>query len=122
MFIDQVKIYARAGHGGAGCVSFRREAFVPKGGPDGGNGGRGGNVILEASHDLNNLIAQFYVPRLIAKTATVEKAKKRAGTPAKISSSRCPAARLSGNCPIRIPNRTIPSPSSSKTLAENRHW
>ena len=60
MFIDQVKIYARAGHGGPGCVSFRREAFVPKGGPDGGNGGRGGNVILEASHDLNNLIAQFY--------------------------------------------------------------
>ena len=39
MFIDQVKIYARAGHGGAGCVSFRREAFIPKGGPDGGNGG-----------------------------------------------------------------------------------
>ena len=67
MFVDQVKVYARAGHGGPGCVSFRREAFVPKGGPDGGNGGRGGNVILEASHDLNNLIAQFFVPRLIAK-------------------------------------------------------
>src|SRR5271166_5798671 len=67
MFIDQVKIYARAGHGGKGCVAFHREAFVAKGGPIGGNGGRGGNVILQADHDLNNLIAQYYVPRLIAE-------------------------------------------------------
>ena len=67
MFIDEIKIFARAGHGGRGCVSFRREKFVPKGGPDGGNGGRGGSVILEASHDINNLIAQYYSPRLIAQ-------------------------------------------------------
>ena len=67
MFIDEIKIYARAGHGGKGCVAFHREAFVPKGGPSGGNGGRGGSVILQADHDLNNLIAQFYQPRLIAK-------------------------------------------------------
>jgi GTP-binding protein len=67
MFVDEIKIYARAGHGGKGCVAFHREAFVPKGGPSGGNGGRGGSVILQADHDLNNLIAQYYVPRLIAK-------------------------------------------------------
>ena len=67
MFVDQVKIYSRAGRGGRGCIAFRREAFVPKGGPSGGDGGRGCDVILEASHDLNNLIAQFYQPRLIAK-------------------------------------------------------
>lgn len=48
-------------------MAFRREKFRPKGGPDGGNGGRGGNVILRADHDLNNLIAQFYQPRLIAE-------------------------------------------------------
>lgn len=66
MFVDEVKVFARAGHGGKGCVAFHRETFVPKGGPSGGNGGRGGNVILEADHDLNNLIAQFYTPRLIA--------------------------------------------------------
>jgi GTPase len=66
MFIDEIKIYARAGHGGKGCVAFRREKYRPKGGPDGGNGGRGGDVILEADHDLNNLIAQYYQPRLIA--------------------------------------------------------
>ena len=66
MFIDEIKIYARAGHGGKGAVAFHREAFVPKGGPSGGNGGRGGSVILQADHDLNNLIQQYYVPRLIA--------------------------------------------------------
>jgi GTPase len=68
MFIDEIKVYARAGHGGKGCVAFHREAFVPKGGPSGGNGGRGGSVILQADHDLNNLIAQYYSPRLIAQT------------------------------------------------------
>jgi GTP-binding protein len=67
MFIDEIKIYAKAGHGGKGCVAFHREAFVPKGGPSGGNGGRGGSVILQADHDLNNLIAQYYQPRLVAK-------------------------------------------------------
>lgn len=67
MFIDEVKIFAQAGHGGKGCIAFCREAYRPKGGPDGGNGGRGGSVILQADHDLNNLIGQYYVPRLIAE-------------------------------------------------------
>ena len=66
MFIDEIKIYARAGHGGKGCIAFHREAYVAKGGPSGGNGGRGGSVILQADHDLNNLIGQYYQPRLIA--------------------------------------------------------
>ncbi|MEN9572243.1 MAG: GTPase ObgE [Verrucomicrobiota bacterium] len=67
MFIDEIKVFASAGHGGRGCIAFCREAYRPKGGPDGGNGGRGGSVILQADHDLNNLIGQFYVPRLIAE-------------------------------------------------------
>lgn len=67
MFIDEIKVYARAGHGGKGCVSFLREAYRPKGGPAGGNGGHGGDVILEADHDLNNLVAQYYQPRMLAK-------------------------------------------------------
>lgn len=75
MFIDEIKIYARAGHGGAGCVAFLREAYRPKGGPSGGNGGRGGDVILVADHDLNNLIAQYYSPRLIAKKGESGKGK-----------------------------------------------
>src|SRR5262245_49690495 len=67
MFVDEITIHARAGHGGKGCVAFQREKYRPKGGPSGGNGGRGGDVILEADHDLNNLIAQYYQPRLLAQ-------------------------------------------------------
>jgi GTP-binding protein len=67
MFVDEIKIYASAGHGGKGCIAFHREAYIAKGGPSGGNGGRGGSVILQADHDLNNLIAQYYQPRLIAE-------------------------------------------------------
>ena len=68
MFIDEVKVFARAGRGGKGCVAFLRETFRPKGGPAGGNGGRGGDVILQADHDLNNLIGQYYQPRLLAQS------------------------------------------------------
>ncbi len=67
MFIDEIKVYARAGHGGAGCIAFQREAYRPKGGPSGGNGGRGGSVILQGDRDINNLIAQYFQPRLLAE-------------------------------------------------------
>ncbi len=56
MFVDRAEIHVRGGEGGAGCVSFRRERFNPKGGPDGGNGGDGGSVILEASADVATLL------------------------------------------------------------------
>ncbi|MBI5026576.1 MAG: GTPase ObgE, partial [Nitrospirae bacterium] len=59
-FIDQVKIYVKAGDGGNGCVSFRREKYVPKGGPDGGDGGRGGHIIIRATKDLNTLLDLRY--------------------------------------------------------------
>ncbi|MCP5468726.1 MAG: GTPase ObgE [Deltaproteobacteria bacterium] len=54
-FLDEAKIYVQAGHGGPGCVSFRREAHVPRGGPDGGNGGDGGSVIIMTDEGLNTL-------------------------------------------------------------------
>ena len=59
MFVDRIKIFAQAGTGGRGCVSFRREKFVPKGGPDGGDGGRGGDVILRADQQVDNLANLF---------------------------------------------------------------
>ncbi len=56
MFIDYVEVEVKAGSGGDGAVSFRREKYVPKGGPAGGNGGKGGNIIIEAHHNLNTLL------------------------------------------------------------------
>jgi GTP-binding protein len=94
MFIDEIKVYARAGHGGKGCVSFRREAHVPKGGPNGGNGGGGGSVILEASHDINNLIAQFYEPRLMAKNGEHGKGKDMDGRSGKDLIIKVPCGTL----------------------------
>src|SRR5271169_3555019 len=60
MFVDRVKIFVKAGDGGRGCVSFRREPYVPRGGPDGGNGGPGGDVILQAVSHQNTLLPLRY--------------------------------------------------------------
>ncbi|MHC4706114.1 MAG: GTPase ObgE [Planctomycetota bacterium] len=56
MFIDEAKIWVKAGDGGSGCVSFRREKFIPRGGPDGGNGGRGGHVYFQSAENLDTLL------------------------------------------------------------------
>jgi len=62
MFIDRAKIQVRGGHGGNGVTAFRREKFVPRGGPSGGEGGRGGDVWVEADESLNTLLHLRYNP------------------------------------------------------------
>lgn len=79
MFVDRVKVFAQAGAGGRGSVSFRREKFVPKGGPDGGDGGRGGDVILRADRHVDNLANLFYEPIIKAKKGGHGMGKKMAG-------------------------------------------
>ena len=79
MFVDRVKVFAQAGTGGRGSVSFRREKFVPKGGPDGGDGGRGGNVILQADRHVDNLANLFYEPLIKAKNGGHGMGKKMSG-------------------------------------------
>jgi GTP-binding protein len=79
MFVDRIKIFAQAGNGGRGCVSFRREKFVPRGGPDGGDGGRGGDVVLRADQHTDNLTGLFYEPIAKAKNGGHGQGKKMHG-------------------------------------------
>ena len=78
-FLDQVRVYVRSGDGGAGCVSFRREKFIEFGGPDGGDGGRGGDVVVECAAGLNTLIDFRYQQHFKAKTGMHGMGRNRAG-------------------------------------------
>ena len=101
MFVDRIKVFAQAGSGGRGSVSFRREKFVPKGGPDGGDGGRGGEVILRADRHVDNLSNLFYEPIIKAKSGGHGMGKKMHGksAPAKI---------------VKVPVGTIVWPADEK--------
>ena len=78
-FLDQTKVYVRSGDGGNGCVSFRREKFVEFGGPDGGDGGRGGDVIVECVANLNTLLDYRYQQHFKAKKGGHGKGENRSG-------------------------------------------
>lgn len=78
-FVDEALIRVRSGKGGNGCISFRREKFVPRGGPDGGNGGRGGHVILKASKHLSTLLDYKYKKAYVAKRGQHGRGKRQHG-------------------------------------------
>jgi GTP-binding protein len=78
-FLDQAKVYIRSGDGGAGSVSFRREKFIEFGGPDGGDGGRGGDVWIEAVDGLNTLIDYRYQQHFKAKTGVHGMGRNKTG-------------------------------------------
>ncbi len=78
-FLDQVKIHLKSGHGGPGCVSFRREKYVPYGGPDGGNGGRGGDVVFTVQDGLNTLIDFRYKQHFKAESGQPGAGRQRYG-------------------------------------------
>jgi GTP-binding protein len=109
MFVDRIKVLAQAGKGGRGSVSFRREKFVPKGGPDGGDGGRGGDVILRADRHVDNLANLFYEPIIKAKNGSHGKGKKMAG-------------RAGANKIVKVPVGTIvwPAEESQRPTPINR--
>jgi GTP-binding protein len=79
MFVDEAKINVKGGDGGAGCMSFRREKHVPKGGPDGGDGGRGGNVVIEADQSLSTLLDFHYKRHFKAQRGTHGKGSRMDG-------------------------------------------
>jgi GTPase len=94
MFVDRIKVHARAGDGGNGCVSFRREKFVPRGGPDGGDGGKGGDIILETDVHTDNLVDFFYRPLLRAKSGQHGMGKDMYGKAAKNSAFKVPLGTM----------------------------
>ncbi len=111
MFVDRVKVFVQAGSGGRGCVSFRREKFVPKGGPDGGDGGRGGDVILRADRHVDNLVNLFYEPLIKAENGAHGMGKKMTG-------------RAGANKIVKVPMGTVVFPTEererSMSVVENR--
>ena len=93
-FIDEALLEARAGNGGAGCTSFRREKFIPRGGPDGGDGGKGGDIIFQVDPNLNTLLNFRNIKYLVAKNGEAGSGNKRTGQDAK-------------NLIIKVPKGTV---------------
>jgi GTP-binding protein len=94
MFRDEAKLKMKAGDGGNGCVSFRREACVPRGGPDGGDGGKGGDVILIADENYNTLYHLIHQPRFVAQ-------------PGERGSSRQCSGKMGRDLIVRVPVGTL---------------
>src|SRR5580693_3835167 len=94
MIIDEVTITVEAGTGGNGCLSFRREKYVPRGGPDGGNGGKGGDIFLEARTDVNTLVDFIYRPIFKAHHGEHGKGKNQHGKDTPAITIRVPVGTL----------------------------
>lgn len=94
MFVDEVDIHVAAGHGGSGALSFRREKFVPRGGPDGGNGGKGGSVYLVADPHRNTLVHFRYTPEFAAKRGGQGEGALRSGRDAEDLEIHVPVGTL----------------------------
>ena len=97
MFIDSAKIYVRSGNGGNGIVHWRREKYVPKGGPDGGNGGRGGDVIIRAEKQLTTLLDFRYKRRYIAQNGNPGEGSNREGRSAESILIKVPCGTIVKN-------------------------
>ena len=106
MFVDRIKVFAQAGNGGRGSVSFRREKFVPKGGPDGGDGGRGGDVVLHADRHVDNLSHLFYEPIIKAKNGGHGMGKKMHGRSAPPKIVKVPVGTIVWEAELRASNET----------------
>jgi GTP-binding protein len=105
MFTDGVKVFVKAGDGGGGQLSFRREKFVPRGGPDGGNGGRGGNVVLEVSRQLNSLQDYRFKHHFAAERGGKGGGSRRHGKDA-------------ADIVLQVPPGTLVKDEEGKTLAD----
>ena len=129
MFVDRIRVFAQAGSGGRGCVSFRREKFVPRGGPDGGDGGRGGDVILRADVHTDNLSNLFYEPIIKARSGGHGQGKKMHGRGAAskvvnvpigtiIYRAEAPAPRVDDEEELAAPETKAPIDSAEESVID----
>lgn len=101
-FIDYVKIFTRSGQGGGGCVHFRREKFIPHGGPDGGDGGRGGHVIVKGNKQLWTLLHLKYRKHIIAEDGKNGEGGKRSGAQGKDQMLEVPLGTVVKNAETNV--------------------
>ncbi len=116
-FIDQVDVIVRSGKGGDGAATFRREALVPFGGPDGGDGGRGGDVVLRASTHVNSLISMFFEPHLFAENGVPGSGRQCAGKRGKDLVVDVPPGTLVTDCETGDVVADITSPGERVVVA-----
>ena len=116
-FIDQVDVIVRSGKGGDGAATFRREALVPFGGPDGGDGGRGGDVVFRASIHVNSLISMFFEPHLFAENGVPGSGRQCAGRRGKDLVVDVPPGTLVTDCETGDVVADITSPGERVVVA-----
>jgi GTP-binding protein len=118
MFVDKVKIRVKAGDGGNGCVSFRREKYVDRGGPDGGDGGTGGDVVVVADKNITDLSDYYYQPRLMAKHGVHGRGKNCFGRSARDVIAKVPIGtqvfRLTAPVKQRAPSNYHPAAATEE--------
>lgn len=121
MFIDEVTIHVKSGDGGAGCMSFRREAHVPKGGPDGGDGGRGGDVVLCADPSLSSLIDYRFKHHFKALKGTHGKGSRLDGARGEDLALRVPLGTVVRDADTGEELGDLTRPGQRLVLAEGGH-
>ena len=114
MFVDRVRVHAKAGDGGDGSASFRREKFIPKGGPDGGDGGDGGDVILRADVHTDQLANLFYEPILKAKPGGRGSFRQRHGKSAPDLIVPVPVGTLIYRFPVPVTHNPLAEPTAEE--------
>ena len=118
MFVDEVQIKVTGGRGGDGCVSFRREKFIPRGGPDGGDGGKGGNVIIIAKKDITTLLDVGRRRKYMADNGRQGMGKKRHGLSGDDIIIRVPCGTLVKNAETGDVLRDMKTNDQSLTIAK----
>ena len=117
MFIDEIDIFVKGGDGGAGCVSFRREKFVPRGGPDGGDGGDGGSVFLDADADISTLLDFHYRRHYTAERGQHGKGANKHGRSGEDTVLRVPLGTVVFDRDTRAPLGDLTAPGQRLLVA-----